>query len=147
MQLVNEQGGSRPGPIGFRISATESADLDWPTLRAMWERAGTFAVFDAGWMSDHLADANRERGGVAFEAFTTLAALAHTVPGRWLGVAVASATFRHPAVMAKAATVLDNVTGGRFILASELAGTKGSTTHSAFGCRPCLRDSTGSRRP
>jgi len=133
LQLVNEQGGSRPGPIGFRISATESADLDWPTLSAMWERAGTFAVFDAGWMSDHLADANRERGGVAFEAFTTLAALAHTVPGRWLGVAVASATFRHPAVMAKAATVLDNVTGGRFILGIGAGWHEGE--HDAFGVR------------
>ncbi len=40
----------------------------------------------------------------------------HRVPGRWVGHAVLSNTFRHPAVLAKAATVLDIATGGRFIL-------------------------------
>lgn len=130
---------SRPGPIGFRISATGSAGLDWPTLDAMWQRAGEFAVFDAGWMSDHLTDASQERGGVAFEAFTTLAALAHRIPGRWLGVAVASATFRHPAMTAKAATVLDNVTGGRFILGLGAGWHEGE--HETFGIpMPPLRE-------
>ena len=36
--------------------------------------------------------------------------------GKWIGIAVAANTFRHPAVLAKEATVLDIVTGGRFIL-------------------------------
>jgi alkanesulfonate monooxygenase SsuD/methylene tetrahydromethanopterin reductase-like flavin-dependent oxidoreductase (luciferase family) len=135
---VSEQP-SRPGPIGFRISATGSAGLDWPTLDAMWERAGEFAVFDAGWMSDHLSDAGQGRGGVAFEAFTTLAALAYHVPGRWLGVAVASATFRHPALLAKAATVLDNVTGGRFVLGIGAGWHEGE--HDTFGIPlPPLRE-------
>jgi alkanesulfonate monooxygenase SsuD/methylene tetrahydromethanopterin reductase-like flavin-dependent oxidoreductase (luciferase family) len=122
---------SRPGPIGFRISATASVGLGWQTLDAMWARAGEFAVFDAGWISDHLSDASQERGGVAFEAFTTLAALAHHVLGRWLGVAVASATFRHPALLAKEATVLDNVTAGRFILGLGAGWHEGE--HDAFG--------------
>ena len=122
---------SRPGLIGFRISATRSAGLDWPMLDAMWARAGEFDVFDSGWMSDHLSDASQERGGVAFEPFTTLAALAHRVPGRWLGVAVASATFRHPALLAKAATVLDNVSGGRLILGIGAGWHEGE--HDAFG--------------
>jgi alkanesulfonate monooxygenase SsuD/methylene tetrahydromethanopterin reductase-like flavin-dependent oxidoreductase (luciferase family) len=122
---------TRPGLLGFRISATGSAGLDWPLLDATWERAGEFAAFDAGWISDHLSNASQQRGGVAFEAFTTLAALAHRVPGRWLGVAVASATFRHPALLAKAATVLDNVTGGRFILGVGAGWHEGE--HDAFG--------------
>jgi alkanesulfonate monooxygenase SsuD/methylene tetrahydromethanopterin reductase-like flavin-dependent oxidoreductase (luciferase family) len=122
---------SRPGPIGFRISATGSAGLDWAVLDATWARAGEHAVFDAGWMSDHLSDASRERGGVALESFTVLAALANRVPGRWIGVAVASATFRHPALVAKAATVLDNVSGGRFVLGLGSGWHAGE--HEAFG--------------
>lgn len=106
----------RLGPVGFRISATGSTGLDWSRLDETWALAGEVPVFDAGWMSDHLSDASRERGGPAFEAFTMAAALARRVPGKWVGIAVASATFRHPAVMAKSAIVLDNVTGGRFIL-------------------------------
>ncbi|MGI8999261.1 MAG: LLM class flavin-dependent oxidoreductase, partial [Candidatus Limnocylindria bacterium] len=124
---------SRPGLIGFRISATASAGLDWPMLDATWATAGQLAVFDAGWMSDHLSDASRERGGVAFESLTTLAALAHRVPNRWIGVAVLSATFRHPAVVAKAATVLDNATGGRFILGLGAGWHAGE--HETFGIR------------
>jgi alkanesulfonate monooxygenase SsuD/methylene tetrahydromethanopterin reductase-like flavin-dependent oxidoreductase (luciferase family) len=82
-------------------------------------------------MSDHLSDAGQKRGGVAFEVFTTLAALAHHIPDRWLGVAVASATFRHPALLAKSATVLDNVTDGRFILGIGAGWHEGE--HDTFG--------------
>ena len=97
----------------------------------MWTRAAEADIFDAGWLSDHLSDASCRRGGVGFEAFTTLAGLAHRVPGRWLGLAVASATFRHPAITAKAATVLDNLTGGRFILGLGAGWHEGE--HDAFG--------------
>ncbi|HEX7196164.1 MAG TPA: LLM class flavin-dependent oxidoreductase [Candidatus Limnocylindria bacterium] len=131
----------RSGPrlLGFRVSATGSAGLDWRMLDAMWARAAEAEVFDAGWVSDHLSDASQPRGGVGFEAFTTLAGLAHRVPGRWLGIAVASATFRHPALMAKAATVLDNVTGGRFILGIGAGWHEGE--HDAFGIRlPPVRE-------
>ena len=106
----------RPGPVGFRISATQSAGLEWSRLDEAWGAAGEEPAFAAGWMSDHLSDASRERGGPAFESFTLAAALARRVPGKWVGIAVVSATFRHPALTAKAATVLDNVTSGRFIL-------------------------------
>ena len=38
------------------------------------------------------------------------------MPGLRVGHAVLSNTFRHPVLVAKAATVLDHVTGGRFVL-------------------------------
>lgn len=118
-----------PGLLGFRIAATSSQGLDWPLLDAISAEAGALDVISAGWMSDHLSDAALERGGVAFESFTMAAALAHRVPGKWIGIAVVSSTFRHPAVVAKAATVLDNVTGGRFIL--------GPGEPSPLSSRPC----------
>ncbi len=122
---------TKPGPIGFRISPIASRGIDWPKLDATWARAGQLSVFDAGWMSDHLSDASRERGGGAFESLTTAAALAHRVPGKWIGIAVLSNTFRHPAVLAKAATVLDNATAGRFILGLGAGWHVGE--HGAFG--------------
>jgi alkanesulfonate monooxygenase SsuD/methylene tetrahydromethanopterin reductase-like flavin-dependent oxidoreductase (luciferase family) len=120
-----------PGPIGFRISATGSAGLDWQRLDATWAAAGEQDVLSAGWLSDHLSDVSRERGGIAFEAFTTAAALAHRVLGKWIGIAVAANTFRHPAVLAKQATTLDIVTGGRFILGLGAGWHVGE--HEAFG--------------
>lgn len=122
---------TRPGLLGFRIAAIDSAGLDWPRLAGSWELAGQTGLFDAGWTSDHLSDASRERGGPAYESLTTLAALAHHVPRMWVGVAVVSNTFRHPALLAKEATVLDHVTGGRFILGLG-AGWHGGE-HDAFG--------------
>ncbi len=122
---------SRPGPVGFRVSATELTGLDWSRIDATWALAGELPVFSAGWMSDHLSDASRERNGPAFESLTMAAALAHRVPGKWVGIVVLSNTFRHPAVLAKSATVLDNVTGGRFILGLGAGWHEGE--HDAFG--------------
>ena len=119
------------GPLGFRVAAVQSAGLDWATLAACWTLAGETRLFDAGWISDHLTDASRERGGGAFESMTVLAALASRVPGMWVGVAVASNTFRHPAVLAKSAAVIDNVTGGRFILGLGAGWHEGE--HDQFG--------------
>ncbi len=121
----------RPGLLGFRIAASASAGVDWPRLDETWALAGELGTFDAGWMSDHLSDAARERGGPAVEALTAAAALAHRVRGRWIGIAVLANTFRHPSVVAKAATVLDNATGGRFILGMGAGWHAGE--HAAFG--------------
>jgi len=122
---------TRPGLLGFRIAATSSAGLDWQTLDSIWAEAGGLDVFSAGWMSDHLSDASQDIRGPAFESLTTAAALAHRVPGKWIGIAVLSNTFRHPAVVAKAATVLDNATGGRFIMGIGAGWHEGE--HQAFG--------------
>ena len=120
-----------PGLLGFRTSPSGAAGLSWATLDAIWALAGSLDVFSAGWMSDHLTDAAQERGGGAFESLTTAAALAHRVPGKWIGIAVLSNTFRHPALVAKAATVLDNATGGRFVLGLGAGWHAGE--HEAFG--------------
>jgi alkanesulfonate monooxygenase SsuD/methylene tetrahydromethanopterin reductase-like flavin-dependent oxidoreductase (luciferase family) len=95
---------------------TSPQGVDWPTLESAWARIGEHAVFESVWMNDHLTDIGRDRAGPSLEAFTAMAALAHHVPGKWLGHAVLSATFRHPSVLAKSATVMDHITGGRFIL-------------------------------
>jgi len=99
--------------IGIKTSPQA---VDWPTLEAVWARIGEQPVFESVWMNDHLTDIGQDRAGPSWEAVTAIAALAHHVPGRWLGHGVLSATFRHPSVTAKAATVLDHVTGGRFVL-------------------------------
>jgi alkanesulfonate monooxygenase SsuD/methylene tetrahydromethanopterin reductase-like flavin-dependent oxidoreductase (luciferase family) len=121
----------RPGLLGFRTAPIASQGIDWPTLDAIWTLAGSMDVFSAGWMSDHLTDASIDRGGGAFESLTTAAALAHRVPGKWIGIAVLANTFRHPAVVAKAATVIDNATGGRFVLGLGAGWHQGE--HDAFG--------------
>ena len=67
-------------------------------------------------MNDHLTDMDPRRPGASLEALTLLATLVHHVPGLRVGHAVLANTFRHPVLVAKAATVLDHATGGRFVL-------------------------------
>ena len=114
--------------IGFR---TSPQNVDWPTLEGAWAEAGRHDVFDSGWLNDHLTDPGRERGGPALEAITTLAALAHLVPGKQMGHTVLAATFRHPSVLAKQAVTMDQITGGRFILGLGAGWHVGE--HESFG--------------
>ena len=114
--------------IGFR---TSPQDVDWPTLEAAWGEAGQHAIFDAGWMNDHLGLPGRERGGSSFEPLTALAALAHLVPGKTIGQTVLSATFRHPAILAREALTLDHITRGRYVLG--LGAGWHEWEHEAFG--------------
>jgi alkanesulfonate monooxygenase SsuD/methylene tetrahydromethanopterin reductase-like flavin-dependent oxidoreductase (luciferase family) len=104
---------TRHVPIGIK---TSPQNVDWPTLDSVWARIGEHEVFESVWMNDHLTDPSEVHHGSSFEGLTAMAALVHRVPGKWVGHAVLSATFRHPSVLAKSATVLDQATGGRFIL-------------------------------
>ncbi len=115
-------------PIGIKTSPQA---VDWPTLDAAWARIGEHEVFESVWMNDHLTDVSAERHGPSLEALTTMAALVHRVPGKWVGHAVLSNTFRHPAVLAKAATVLDHATGGRFMVGLGAGWHEGE--HVPFG--------------
>ena len=119
---------ARHVPIGTKTSPQA---VDWPTLDAAWARIGEHEVFESVWMNDHLTDVAYERHGPSLEALTAMAALIHRVPGKWVGHAVLSATFRHPAVLAKAATVLDHATGGRFIVGLGAGWHEGE--HLPFG--------------
>jgi alkanesulfonate monooxygenase SsuD/methylene tetrahydromethanopterin reductase-like flavin-dependent oxidoreductase (luciferase family) len=114
--------------IGFR---TSPQNTDWASLEAAWAEAGRHEVFDSGWLNDHLSDPGRDQGGPSFESMTALAALAHLIPGKALGQTVLAATFRHPAMLAKEAVTLDQLTGGRYILA--LGAGWHVWEHEAFG--------------
>lgn len=115
-------------PIGFKTSPQA---VDWATLDATWTRAGELGVFDSGWMNDHITDPTRDRYGSSWESLTALTALVHRVPGMIVGHGVLSNTFRHPVLLGKAATLLDHVTGGRFVLGLGAGWHEGE--HLPFG--------------
>jgi alkanesulfonate monooxygenase SsuD/methylene tetrahydromethanopterin reductase-like flavin-dependent oxidoreductase (luciferase family) len=120
------------GVTTYRIGIkTSQQDTDWRTLDADWARIGEQAVFDSVWLNDHLNNTHDPIGGASLEALTTLAALAHRVPGKTLGIGVLSTTFRHPSVLAKQLTVLDHVTGGRLI--AGLGAGWHEPEHTPFG--------------
>jgi alkanesulfonate monooxygenase SsuD/methylene tetrahydromethanopterin reductase-like flavin-dependent oxidoreductase (luciferase family) len=119
--------------IGFK---TSPQDVDWATIDATWARAGQLVTesgggFDSGWLNDHLTNLDDAAPGPSLEALTLLATLVHHVPGITVGHAVLSNTFRHPVLLAKAATVLDHATEGRFVLGLGAGWFDGE--HQPFG--------------
>jgi F420-dependent oxidoreductase-like protein len=82
---------------------------DWLALAAACEEHGVGTMF----RSDHYlsVDDRRERGSL--DAWGTITALGAVTERLRLGTMVSPATFRHPAVLAKAAVTADHVSGGR----------------------------------
>jgi probable F420-dependent oxidoreductase len=80
-------------------------------------QAAEAAGFDSFWLADHVLfrEPGEEEKG-AWEALTFLSALAATTPRVSIGSLVACTSFRNPALLAKMADSLDEISGGRFIL-------------------------------
>src|SRR5919108_296012 len=114
-----------PDTIGFK---TSPQNAEWPVLDETWAAAAELRAFSAGWMNDHLTDLSAD-GGPSFEALTLMAALAHRVPGVWVGHAVLSNTFRHPAALAKADPSIQTI---QELLATARARIERLTPHAAF---------------
>ncbi len=75
------------------------------------------ATFDSFWLADHVMFHSPEGENVGcWEAFTFLSALAAVTSHMMLGPLVACTSFRNPALLAKMADSLDEISGGRFIL-------------------------------
>ena len=77
--------------------------------------------FDSVWISDHFFLSLARYGGPpelqgSLEPLTSLAALAVTTERVRLGTLVLCAPFRHPAILAKTATAIDLLSGGRLDL-------------------------------
>ncbi len=119
-----------PGKLTFGFK-TSPQHVSFATLDETWAAAAELSIFTAAWMNDHISDPAVEASGPSFESLTLMAALAHRVPGVWLGHSVLANTFRHPALLAKAATTLDHVTEGRFIIGLGMGWH--AWEHAAFG--------------
>jgi len=82
-------------------------------------RAAERIGLDSFWVADHFfyqpPEPGVERVG-QWEAFTFLAALAAATQRITLGPMVAATSFRNPALLAKMADSLDEISGGRFVL-------------------------------
>lgn len=77
--------------------------------------------FDSAWVSDHFFYSLARYGGDdaplgSLEPLTTLSALSQVTERIRLGSLVLSAPFRHPAILAKSATAIDVISGGRLDL-------------------------------
>jgi alkanesulfonate monooxygenase SsuD/methylene tetrahydromethanopterin reductase-like flavin-dependent oxidoreductase (luciferase family) len=103
------------GPsIGVQLPEIER-EVRWSELRDMAIAAEAVGL-DSVWVGDHLL--YRTPSGVRgpWEAWSTLAAVAAVTERVHIGPLVAAAAFHSPAMLAKKAATVDEISGGRLIL-------------------------------
>lgn len=98
----------------MRLGALVLQEQPWREARHTWEQLEHLG-FDAGYAADHLADGH-VAGRWCADGWTTLAAAAGVTSRLRLGTLVASCAVRSPAVLARAAATLQDVSDGRFVL-------------------------------
>jgi probable F420-dependent oxidoreductase len=104
----------------YDFSVPDGAPVTWKRLAASARKAEARG-FDSVWNSDHFFLSLARYGGSeglfgSAEPITTLAALAAVTERVRLGTLVLGAGFRHPALVAKAATTIDLLSSGRLDL-------------------------------
>ena len=108
--------------VKFGVRVPEFAMDGSPAARLM-EQAGALLAagrgrFASAWISDHFLPWSEQVGAATdnLEGWTTLTYLAGQHPDYTFGNIVLSQAYRPPALLAKMATTLQTLTGGRFVL-------------------------------
>ncbi|WP_280399020.1 LLM class flavin-dependent oxidoreductase [Nocardia carnea] len=92
---------------------TAPMQVDYQDILRVWQEADAIAEIEHAWLFDHLFPIAGEMTGPIYEGWTLLAALAAQTRRLRLGLLVTSNRFRPPAMLAKIATTVDIVSGGR----------------------------------
>jgi alkanesulfonate monooxygenase SsuD/methylene tetrahydromethanopterin reductase-like flavin-dependent oxidoreductase (luciferase family) len=100
--------------IGVQLPEVEW-EVPFPELIAM-ARTAEAVGFDSVWLGDHLLYELDVADRGPWEVWTSLAAIAASTSTIQIGPLVASTSFHAPAMLAKQATTVDAIAGGRLIL-------------------------------
>jgi len=121
--------------VGVELPVAERRARDdvprWTDILAMARRAEVVG-FDSVWVEDHLLlrPEDQEPQG-HWECWSVVAALAAATQRVEIGTYVACTAFRNPALLAKMADTVDEISGGRLILG--LGAGWNETDFTAFG--------------
>ena len=121
-----------PGTLKVGVQLPEvEREISWVEIRDL-ARTAEAVGFDSIWYGDHLLYRD-ELYGVRgpWETWSSLAALAEATERVSLGPLVASTSFHAPAMLAKKAATVDEISGGRLILG--LGAGWNQTEYDGFG--------------
>ena len=92
---------------------TAPMQVRYQDILRVWREADAIPEIEHAWLFDHLMPIAGDPSGPIFEGWTLLSALAAQTERLRLGLLVTSNRFRPPAMLAKIATTVDIVSGGR----------------------------------
>jgi alkanesulfonate monooxygenase SsuD/methylene tetrahydromethanopterin reductase-like flavin-dependent oxidoreductase (luciferase family) len=115
--------------VGVQLPEVER-EYRWPEIRDI-ARTAEDVGFDSLWVGDHLLYRDEQGVRGPWEVWSVLAALAEVTQRVELGPLVASTSFHSPAMLAKKAVTVDEISGGRLILG--LGAGWNQTEYEAYG--------------
>ena len=104
----------RPLRVGVQLPEVERL-VSWAELRDI-AQAAEGVGFDSVWVGDHLLYRDDDTTTGPWEAWSLLAGLAEATDRVKIGPLVAATAFHNPAMLAKKAATVDEMSGGRLIL-------------------------------
>ena len=119
----------RPFRVGVQLPEVERV-VTWPEVRDM-AIAAEDVGFDSLWVGDHLLYRSDGETKGPWEAWSVLAAIAAVTHRVQLGPLVAATSFHSPAMLAKKAVTVDEISDGRLILGIGAGWNR--TEFDAFG--------------
>jgi probable F420-dependent oxidoreductase len=121
---------TRPLRVGVQLPEVER-EVRWPEMLDM-ARAIEDLGYDSIWLGEHLLYRWPDRAPRGpWEAWASMAGLAAVTSRVTIGPLVACTAFHNPAILAKRAETIDEISGGRFVLG--LGAGWNETEFRAFG--------------
>jgi len=100
-----------PTPIRFSVQ-TPVESTTYAALARHWQRAEELG-YDGAWLDDHFYGVATPPSDDSLECWTLMAALARETSRLRFGTLVICNNYRHPPLLAKMASTLDHIGGGR----------------------------------